>query len=142
MDALDILHKILQLFECIAAMFMIALYPVVHRHFNRTRYAGAKYWVDTTATVLYSYVLEIHNSHNLRATICYGYVAGHYRRTGEYSRLFPTLEAANEFLGVMRNRQLQARYDPRNPDTSALNDAQIQSIVDDAAREGHLLEVA
>lgn len=142
MEVLDVLHKIFEVFECIGVMFMIALYPMVHRHFNRKRYAGAKSWVDTTATVLYSYVQEVHHNYNLRATICYSYVAERSPRTGEYSRLLPTVETANEFLALMRNRQLQARYDPRYPDSSALNDAEIQGIMDDAARERQPLQPA
>lgn len=87
---------------------------------NRWRSFRARQWPQVTATVHTAEVRPMPNGPYFRVTLTYSYFVDEFRG-GEYRCAFRGEDPACHFARCMKNFELPARYDPADPDLSALD---------------------
>ena len=66
---------------------------------------------------------------NALATLEYSYILEDKHRYGKYTHEFPKKPAAEEFVRTMKDKQVQIRYKPSNPDKSVLEQRTIEQYI-------------
>lgn len=85
-------------------------------------------WLSVEGVVVNGEVVPIPKSRSFWAHISYSYFAGEYR-AGEYVHEFSREEEADEFARSLKDRRLQIRYKPTNPDVSVIEPSTLEQMV-------------
>jgi hypothetical protein len=84
----------------------------------------AEGWPSVEGTIQFVDVSPIFDTTNFRATLTYSYFAGEYR-SGKFTQDFYSEESANKFAQPMKDKKVPIHYNPKDPDKSVLEDADV-----------------
>jgi hypothetical protein len=100
----------------------------VRRFRHKQKLAAADGWPSVEGVIVDGKVVPIPKTRLFRATISYSYFVEEYR-AGEYVREFSSVEEADHFARNLRDRRLQIRYKPTNPDLSVIDQSMLEQMV-------------
>ena len=102
---------------------------------KRRKEAVAQGWPSAEARILSGKVVPIPKTNRFLATLTYTYFVEEYR-SGTYTHEFAHEPEADDFVRQMKDKKVQIRYNPTNPDTSVLEQAAVEQMVLLAPRFG------
>ena len=97
----------------------------IRRWLKRHRERVAQSWPLVEGVILNGAVTRIRRTSHFHATLNYTYFVGEYR-TGKYIHEFPKKAQAEAFVQQMKDKPVQIRYKPSNPDKSVLEQRVIE----------------
>lgn len=99
------------------------------RRFQRQHKLDASQgWSSVEGVILGGKVAPVPKTRLYRATLSYSYFVQEYR-ADEYAREFSKEADADEFVRSLKDRRLQIRYKPGNPDISVLDESALAQLV-------------
>jgi hypothetical protein len=100
----------------------------VRRWHKRRRDEIAEGWPSVEGCVQFVSVDPVSSTDYFKATLEYSYFVGEYR-SGKYTQNFDSEDCANAFVQPMKEKKVQVRYNPANPDKSLLDESFIQQLI-------------
>jgi hypothetical protein len=116
--------NLLRLIFCATALVAVA----VSGWRRRRRRKMALVWPTVEGHVQSVSVDTINNSSSYGTTLRYSYFLEEYR-SGEYSKMFDSEYDANQFAERMKDQRVPVRYNPKNPDDSLIEEADVEQYV-------------
>jgi len=104
----------------------MAAYGIRHLYQRWRQKRAMESWPAVEARILWGTV-ERESTRRVWAHITYTYFVGEYR-SGSYIRGFRREEDADEFVRQIKDKKLQIRHDPADPDKSVILDRDIEMI--------------
>ena len=92
-------------------------------------------WPSVEGRIVMAKVARAPKTLHYIAILDYSYFVGEYR-TGEHTQNFSKEDEACDFARQIRDKQLQVRYMPRNPNVSALDQSSIDRFLQPTLRAG------
>ena len=109
---------------------------IYYRRWQKRRLEDtAQGWPSVEGVIVSSQVTPIPKTTQFHATLQYTYFVEEYR-TGKYLHDFPSETGADDFVRQMKDKRVQIRYHPSNPDKSVLEQSVIEQHVMLAPRFG------
>lgn len=94
---------------------------------TRWRSRAPEHWLPTSATIHHGTVTPIEKSAMCTAKLSYSYFVDEYR-AGWHEQLCRDEDAAYDFVRRLKDKKVKARYNPKNPDRSALEITSVKEI--------------
>jgi|HubBroStandDraft_2_1064218.scaffolds.fasta_scaffold471291_1 hypothetical protein len=105
----------------------VAIY--VRRWRKRRDEDAAQGWPSADGRIIGGKVTRLAHTSQFLATLEYSYILEDKHRYGKYTHEFPKKPEAEEFVRTMKDKQVQIRYKPSNPDKSVLEQRVIEQFI-------------
>jgi superfamily I DNA and RNA helicase len=93
---------------------------------KRRQNRASESWLSTEARIQYG-IVKKEGPRQFWVELTYTYFVGEYR-TGKHVHRFRKEDEAEQFLSQIKDKRLQARYNPAKPDESVLLDRDIEMV--------------
>jgi hypothetical protein len=120
-------HKIGTLYRLIAypLLFVVSL---IAGWWYRRKQKIALAWPSVEGRVQFASSAPIRDSSSYSATLQYSYFVEEYR-SGSYTEVFDSENGADRFVEMMKNQKVPVRYNPRKPDDSLIEEADVEQYI-------------